>query len=91
MCRNIRTLFNFSPPATDDEIHSASLQFVRKLSGFNNPSKANQAAFDLAVQEVAAVARGLMASLVTNAVPRDRDQEAARARARSVLRFRPLP
>ena len=87
MCRNIRTLFNFEPPATELEIRDASLQFVRKLSGFNLPSKANEAAFERAVAEVAASARLLLQSLVTNAEPRDRDVEAARARARSAARF----
>ena len=88
MCRNIRTLFNFEPPATEREIHDASLQFVRKLSGFNRPSKANEAAFDRAVEEVTAVARRLIESLVTSAEPRNRDFEAQRAKARSQLRFR---
>jgi hypothetical protein len=87
MCRNIKTLFNFDPPATDQEIQGASLQFVRKLSGFNKPSKANEAAFNRAVEEVAAVARSLLDSLVTNAAPRDRAVEAARARARAAARF----
>lgn len=87
MCRNIRTLFNFEPPATDDEIHDASLQFVRKLSGFTLPSKANQAAFDQAVEEIAASARKLIHSMVTNAEPKNREVEAARARARSAARF----
>ena len=87
MCRNIKTLFNFEPPATEEEIHAASLQFVRKLSGFNSPSKANQPAFDRAVEEVAAAARVLVASLVTHAEPRNREEEAARARARSADRF----
>jgi hypothetical protein len=87
MCRNIRTLFNFEPPATDDEIHDASLQFVRKLSGFTLPSKANQAAFDQAVEEIAASARKLIQSMVTNAEPRNREVEAERARARSAARF----
>jgi hypothetical protein len=87
MCRNIKTLFNFEPPATELEIRDASLQFVRKLSGFNVPSKANEAAFDRAVEEVAASARVLMRSLVTNAEPRNREVEAERARARSALRF----
>ena len=87
MCRNIKTLFNFEPPATDEEIKASSLQFVRKLSGFNSPSKANQAAFDRAVQEVAAAARALIESLVTTADPRDREVEAARARAKSLARF----
>ena len=87
MCRNIKTLFNFEPPATELEIRDASLQFVRTLSGFNVPSKANQAAFDTAVQEVAASARRLIASLVTTAEPLDREVEAAKAKARSALRF----
>ena len=89
MCRNIITLFNFDPPATDKEIRDASLQFVRKLSGFNVPSKANEAAFERAVAEVAASARELIASLVTTAEPRNRDVEAERARARSLARFGP--
>jgi hypothetical protein len=87
MCRNIKTLFNFEPPATEDEIRAASLQFVRKLSGFNKPSKANEAAFDLAIEEVAAVATKLLDSLVTNAEPRDRETEAERARQRNAERF----
>ena len=87
MCRNIRTLFNFEPPATELEIRDASLQFVRKLSGFNVPSQANQAAFDRAVEEVAASARALIGALVTAAEPRTREVEAARARARSAARF----
>jgi hypothetical protein len=87
MCRNIKTLFNFDPPATDDEIHDASLQFVRKLSGFNKPSKANEAAFDRAIAEIAASARTLIDSLVTTADPRDREIEAERARRRSAERF----
>jgi hypothetical protein len=87
MCRNIKTLFNFEPPATELEIRDASLQFVRKLSGFNVPSKANAAAFDRAVQDVAAAARVLIQSLVTTAEPRDREVEAARSRARSAARF----
>jgi hypothetical protein len=87
MCRNIKTLFNFEPPATDDEVRAASLQFVRKLSGFTAPSKANQAAFDRAVAEVAASARMLIESLVTTADPRDREIEAARAKARSAAHF----
>ena len=87
MCRNIKTLFNFEPPATELEIRDASLQFVRKLSGFAVPSRANQAAFDCAVEEVAGVARTLMASLVTNAEPRNRAVEADKARARSAERF----
>ena len=87
MCRSIKTLFNFEPPATEEEIRAASLQFVRKLSGFNSPSKANQAAFERAVEEVAASARVLVASLVTNAEPRNREEEAASARARLAERF----
>jgi len=88
MCRNIRTLFNFEPPATELEIRDASLQFVRKLSGFNVPSKANEAAFNQAVEQVAASARELISSLVTSAEPRDREVENAKARARSAERFR---
>ena len=91
MCRNIRTLFNFEPPATELEVRDASLQFVRKLSGFNVPSKANEAAFDRAVEEIAQSARALIASLVTHAEPRTRELEAARARARSAARFGPHP
>jgi hypothetical protein len=87
VCRNIKTLFNFEPPATEQEIHDASLQFVRKLSGFNTPSKINQAAFDQAVVDISAAASQLIASLVTTAQPRDRETEAARARARSAERF----
>ena len=87
MCRNIKTLFNFEPPATEAEIRNASLQFVRKLSGFNTPSKINQVAFDRAVEDIAAAASNLIASLVTTAGPRDRETEAARARARSLERF----
>ena len=87
MCRNIKTLFNFEPPATDEEIRAASLQFVRKLSGFNKPSKANEEAFDRAIEDVARVARTLIDSLVTNAEPRDREIEAERARQRSAERF----
>ena len=87
MCRNIRTLFNFEPPATDGEIRAAAVQFVRKLSGFTAPSKANQAAFDVAVDEVAVVARRLLDALVTNAEPKNRAIEAARAKARSAERF----
>jgi hypothetical protein len=87
MCRNIKTLFNFDPPATEAEIRDASLQFVRKLSGFTAPSKANEAAFARAVEDVTRAARGLVGSLVTTATPRSREIEAARARARSVLRF----
>ena len=87
MCRNIRTLFNFEPPATELEIRDASLQFVRKLSGFTVPSKANEAAFERAVEEVAASARQLIRSMVTTAEPRNREVEAAKARARSAARF----
>lgn len=91
MCRNIKTLFNFEPPATDDEIEAASLQFVRKLSGFTRPSKANEAAFERAVHDVAGIAAGLLASLETKAVPRDRDVEAEKARARAARRFGNVP
>lgn len=87
MCRNIKTLFNFEPPATELEIRDASLQFVRKLSGFNMPSKANEAAFERAVEEVAASARVLIRGLVTTAQPRSRDVEIAKARARAALRY----
>jgi hypothetical protein len=87
MCRNIKTLFNFEPPATEQEIRASSLQFVRKLSGFNHPSRANEAAFNRAVEEVAAAARVLIESLVTTADPRDREIEAARAKAKSAARF----
>ena len=87
MCRNIKTLFNFAPPATEDEIRAAALQFVRKLSGFNAPSQANQAAFDAAIEAVTTAASELMASLVTNAAPKDREVEAQRAKARSAVRF----
>jgi hypothetical protein len=87
MCRNIKTLFNFEPPVTDEEIRAAALQFVRKVSGFNKPSKANEAAFLGAVDEVAAVSRNLLTSLETNALPRNREEEAAKARARAAQRF----
>jgi hypothetical protein len=87
MCRNIKTLHNFEPPATEDEIRASSLQFVRKLSGFARPSQANRLAFDRAVDQVTEAARELLASLVTNAPPRDREVEAAKARARSADRF----
>jgi hypothetical protein len=87
MCRNIKTLFNFEPPATEDEIRASALQFVRKLTGFNTPSHANEAAFNEAVDEVAAVARKLFAALHTNAPARDREIEAEKARARSRERF----
>jgi hypothetical protein len=88
MCRNIKTLHNFRPPATDEEIRASALQFVRKLSGFTRPSKANQVAFSRAVDQVAEVAHELLDSLVTNAPPRDRTLEAAKARARAADRFR---
>ena len=87
MCRNIRTLFNFEPPATDEEVREASVQLVRKLAGFARPSQANAAAFDRAVEEIASSARTLVDSLVTPAPPRDRDAETARARARAAKRF----
>jgi hypothetical protein len=87
MCRNIKTLFNFEPPVTDDEIRGAALQFVRKVSGFNKPSKANEAAFLAAVDEIAAASRNLLSSLETNAPPRSRAEEAAKARARAARRF----
>ena len=87
MCRNIKMLFNFDPPVTEEEIRAASLQFVRKLSGFNKPSKANEAAFLLAVEEVTASSARLLASLETNAPPRSREEEAARAKERNALRF----
>jgi hypothetical protein len=87
MCRNIKTLFNFEPPATEQEIKASSLQFVRKLSGFTHPSKANEFAFNRAVEDVAAAARNLIESLVTTADPRDREIEAARAKARAAARF----
>ncbi|MEM7202576.1 MAG: DUF2277 domain-containing protein [Planctomycetota bacterium] len=87
MCRNIKTLFNFAPPATPDEVHAAALQFVRKLSGFTKPSRANEAVFDQAVQDVAQIAEGLVHSLVTNAPPRDREIEAAKAKERAAKRF----
>jgi hypothetical protein len=87
MCRNIRTLFNFEPPATDDEIRAAALQFVRKISGFTNPAQANEAAFYAAVEDVAGASARLLAALETNAIPRDREVEAAKARVRSARRF----
>ena len=90
MCRNIKTLFNFDPPATADEVRASAIQFVRKLSGFTNPSRANEAAFDRAVDEVADVAQRLLDSLVTNAPARDREVVAARARERAVKRFAPV-
>ncbi len=89
MCRNIKTLHNFTPPATDEEIRASSLQFVRKLSGFTRPSRANEAAFTRAVDQVAQAAHGLLDALVTNAAPRDREAEASKARARASIRFRP--
>jgi hypothetical protein len=89
MCRNIKPLYNFEPPATDQEIHDAALQFVRKVSGFNKPTQANQAAFDQAVQEVSQTVRTLFAALNTTATPRDRAVEAEKARKRSALRFGP--
>jgi hypothetical protein len=87
MCRNINTLYNFDPPATDDEVRAASLQFVRKLSGYNTPSKTNEAAFNAAIEDVFAAARKLIDSLETNAPPKDREEEAAKAKARSAERF----
>ena len=87
MCRSIKTLYNFDPPATDEEIRAASLQFVRKLSGFNRPSKSNELAFNRAVEEVASAAQRLLQGLMTQALPRDREAEAAKARARAALRF----
>jgi hypothetical protein len=87
MCRNIKTLHNFRPPATDAEVRASALQFVRKLSGFTKPSKANEPAFNRAVEEIVSATRTLLGSLVTNAPPRDRDVEAARARARAAERF----
>jgi len=87
MCRNIKTLFNFEPPATTDEVEASALQFVRKLSGFNKPSKANEEAFDLALERVAAAAQEMLNTLVTNAPPRDREVERERAKARAAQRF----
>lgn len=87
MCRNIKTLFNFDPPATDEELRAASLQFVRKLSGFHQPSQANEAVFNKAIDEVSAVARTLLNDLVTNADPHNREEEAAKAHARAIQRF----
>jgi hypothetical protein len=87
MCRNIRTLFNFEPPATDDEIRAASLQFVRKISGFSKPSRANELAFDAAVDDIASISRRLLLALETPAEPKDRHVEAARAKARATQRF----
>jgi hypothetical protein len=87
VCRSIKTLFNFEPPVTEEEIRAASLQFVRKVSGFNRPSKTNEAAFLAAVDEVAAISRNLLSALATNAPPRNREEEAARARERAARRF----
>ena len=87
MCRNIKTLFNFEPPATEEEIHAASLQYVRKVTGFNKPSRVNEAAFYSAVEDIARISERLLASLETTGPPKDRVEEAARARARSALRF----
>lgn len=87
VCRNIKTLFNFDPPATDDEVHAAALQFVRKISGYNKPSQANAEVFDQAVEDVFRIARTLVDSLTTKAVPKDREVEAARARERNAKRF----
>jgi hypothetical protein len=87
MCRNIKILFNFDPPVTDDEIHAASLQFVRKISGFTKPSKANEAAFEAAIKEVAEVSSRLLHSLETTGTPRNREEEAAKAKARAAVRF----
>lgn len=87
MCRNIKTLYNFDPPVTDEEIHDAALQFVRKISGFNQPSKANQAAFLTAVEEITAISKKLLDSLETNAPAKNREEEIAKARARAVQRF----
>jgi len=87
MCRNIRPLYNFTPPATDDEIHAASLQFIRKITGFNKPAKSNEAAFENAVNQVALISKNLLNALVTTATPRDREVEALKAKARAKLRF----
>ena len=87
MCRNIKTLFNFDPPATSDEVNASAIQFVRKLSGFTKPSKANEEAFDLAVERVSAAAQELLNALVTNAPPRDRETEAAKAKERAAMRY----
>jgi hypothetical protein len=88
MCRNIKMLFNFDPPVTDDEVRAASLQYVRKISGFNKPSKANEANFNAAIEEIAAVSTRLLRSLETHATPRSREEEAAKAKARAAERFR---
>ncbi|MDQ4129153.1 MAG: DUF2277 domain-containing protein [Actinomycetota bacterium] len=87
MCRNIKTLFNFDPPATEEEINAASLQYVRKVTGFNKPSRTNEAAFYSAVEDIARISEGLFASLQTTAPPKDREEEAAKAKARSAYRF----
>ena len=87
MCRNIKTLFNFAPPATEEEIKAASLQYVRKVTGFNKPSKTNEAAFYSAIEDIAKITERLLASLETAALPKDREEEAAKAKARSALRF----
>jgi hypothetical protein len=87
MCRNIRTLFNFEPPATEDEVRAAALQFVRKISGFTNPSKANQVAFETAVEEIAAISRRLLESLESAGSPKNREEEAAKAKARAAVRY----
>ena len=87
MCRNIKTLFNFEPPATHEEVHDASLQFVRKLAGFTKPARSNEAAFDRAVEKITGVAEELLASLVTTAEPKDREEEAAKAKAKAAERF----
>ncbi len=87
MCRNIKTLFNFDPPVTDEEVRAAALQFVRKISGFNKPSKANEASFQSAVDEIAAISKRLLLSLDTTASPKNREEEAAKAKARSTVRF----
>jgi hypothetical protein len=87
MCRNIKTLFNFNPPVTEDEVRAASLQFVRKITGFNKPSKANEAAFAVAIEEIAAISGRLLRSLETNASPKNREEEAAKAKARAAERF----
>jgi hypothetical protein len=87
MCRNIKTLFNFDPPVTDDEVKAASIQFVRKITGFNKPSKANEEAFEAAIEEIAAISRRLLHSLETTAPPKNREEEAAKAKARAAERF----
>lgn len=87
MCRNIKTLFNFDPPVTADEVHAASLQFVRKITGFNKPSKANEEAFEMAIDEIAAISNRLLRSLETTAPPKNREEEAAKAKARAAERF----